>query len=1780
MNPLDVFRALTDTYDQFVHTYQAYRNPEIAQWMRERIEGKGFLWREPFLTLRRRYRLGATLEDLVTSGVLHRDVPDIFRSRVEDPDSPPIRPFFHQTEAIQRVLGGQNVVVTTGTGSGKSFAFAIPIVSEALRLRDEGVGGVKAIAVYPMNALANSQYADLSGRLAGTGLTVCNYTSDLEEGQDAALKAFREVTGREEPFDSEVISREVLRERGADVLITNYVMLELILTRFHDRSIFPFHQVAGLRFLVLDEVHTHTGRQGADVACLIRRLKEQTETSGRLRCIATSATVDSAAPERAAQQIAEFASRLFGEPFVAEDVIGETYADYLTGPDADPLRAEPAIPEALLVELRSGTEEALAAARDALCGQSASGAEDLRRQATIRFLERELIPEGSGWEAKPWSEIVHRYHKELRPSLDQESAERELEAALVTAARTMVRTEDEQDVPLLLPKVHSFFSQGRTVTACLRFHLSDLGQSTCPDCPEEDAPTFPLAFCGACGQEFLVAGVDESGPFRRAIPRDFESLEGWEASGPEGSGVARIPGRAGPPHRGYAAYLSPEQWDEGAAPADPSVVRKDGSPRQGYEGGVPRNISVCPACGALEGGCEHEEQLTMALVRRPLLLCPTCGIVYDRRAVEFNKFFLAGVVGKATATDALVSRLLEELPRDPKPSVIGFTDNRQDAAFQAAHLNDLHRRIHFRRALCIGLLRRGARDPASALPTDEAARAALEEMERTGTVPAYSRETTVEVGRAAAASRMTYLRYLEFGVVLEVATRHRRIQPSLEMVALLSVVYDGLEEVATREDFWSGIEALRSLDPLDRLDYLRGLLDLMRRAGAVDAESLNRPDDFRRDVIRRIDEGAQFHDEAYPARRPLVFSDDIPTDSWDYFVRRITQGPASLVRWTERALGMDRESATALVQKVVGVLASDKVRLLTTVQGRGGIGYRLNGGRLLLQVRETAGALVCPRCYTRWELSRPMACPACLKVEVRDSDLSGNFFRSEYSAPLEERLRVVAEEHSAQVQGGDRRRFELEFQDPDKPLNTLFCTPTMELGIDIGALSAVYMRNVPPAPANYAQRQGRAGRRAQAALVATFCGTFGRWGAHDQYFYRFPERIIAGTISPPRFLLDNRTLLESHLRAVVLQVADLKLPAAARDLLDTSEEGVGRALPLLGGLAEDWNRKVGEAKSKVLSFAKAAFGDELEAAGFAEQEVERLVDRFVEDFDRAYDAFRGEYADLVDEAKQIDRRAMFQGADQDDAVRRDAIIKRLGDMREGRGDFYSYRYLAVQGFLPNYAFPRRASSAYFNDRKEAIARAPTLALREFAPLNIIYYRGRRYRVERAQPRSRGHGRYWSPLKVCECGNFFLGDGVTQGGACPVCNRDLMSEHAYQSTIEVPDAVARRRGRISADEEERQRRGFDVRPYYRLGPRATRGILLVGDEELAGFAYVRHGELLLANFGFRTGDEVGFRLCDRCGQWLSSEEGAEEHSAEEGRRTCPAGGGPEDIHEKVVLYTRGTHDLVLLDGPVPAEVDRGGFGWSLLYALSSGFQVAYSADQSELGGFLFDHPETPGFVRLLLYETDEGGQGLLNHLTDTEGWRRVATRALEILHVDPSTGGDVDGACERACYDCLLSFYNQLHHRILDRRLVVPFLVRLLQAAVSLGGGEDRWDELEQAAVGAEPDVIRRMRELRLPQPNGQHRVIRRADGSPVTEADLFFEPNLVVWVQGTPHAKAYVAQRDERLRRELKGLGYRLVEVWGDRINEGLRELALALELPEIAQRAGAPLPAADQLRD
>lgn len=1624
----------------------AFSSEPIRDWVSEKVTDGSLYWREPFLSVVGKYAGGKPLEEIEG---LHPEVPGLVAGRIEGFEAPRA----HQSAAIERALAGHNVVIATGTGSGKSFAFFVPVISEALEARDASVAGVKAVVIYPMNALANAQYEDLVKLIDGTGLRICNYQRKLPELEGEARERWRELTGRAEPRECEVISRDALRKPpseggGTDILITNYVMLEYALTRFNDRHLFGPEQLGSMRTLVLDEVHTYSGRQGADVACLIRRFKEHAGAKD-LRCIATSATIDSSDDESAGEATAEFTTDLFGEPFSAEHIIVDEPALAEIDPSVDP---------------------------------------------EVAWLERTLAAETLGLD-KLGERFAAEIGGDARDALSRAVAEGKL-----------------------APKAHAFFSQGRQISLCIRSagtdqpHLSEHGETACQQCATEgieDVLALPIVFCIGCGQEYLVGATVATEKGSGFAPREFEGMGDSE---------------------GTPVYIYPANWDATEVPPDPDALKKDGTARKNHEGAVPENVLMCGRCGTLHGACEHTaDERPIALIRRPFMFCPACGIRHGR-AREFNKFRQVGLVGRASATDVLISRMIDELEAPRK--LLAFCDNRQDSSFQFSHLNAFHRRLHFRRALHAALS--SASEPLSPV---EAGWAALGAMKEANAVPDYAGAQTSKYGSGAQKAERRYAEYLAFAAVLEGSGYARLAQPSLVDAGAARIVYDGLDGVAADEALWEEIAELSGADPDLRHDYALGLLDIARRARAFDGDAFLDGEGFAAKIVDQIKETAHCHDPAFPASRPTVFTEEA-LNPRRFNIRGLLGAGSSPVRWTKRFFGLEKgDTATAqrIVRDTVGVLVHPNVGLLTTAADVDAPeGLVLASDRVTLESLDAPQGQRCPRCGARYGFLGSRPCVGCIKVETILAPSGDDYALDEYRAALGSRPPILAEEHSGQVRDEQRVRAETQFNDPEAALNVLVCTPTMELGIDVGQLSGTYMRNVPPSPANYTQRAGRAGRHGQPSLVLTFCGSGGRRGPHDRYFFERPERMISGRIAPPRFLLDNEALIASHLNSLVLSHLEVKLDKPG-ELINLEDDG----LPLFADKREAIETGVGAHREKILAAAGRVFAAERhEFAWLTDEWIEKRVDGFALGFDAAWNRFRGEYAAGRQELDELHARAQSAALGRHEIRRRESIEARLNDMREGRGDHYAYSRLAGDGFLPNYAFPRRAALAFMTDRQDAIPRAKPIALREFAPGNSIYYRGIRYQVDRALLAG-GAAEHWDKIKTCGCGAYVRGDAIATQAACPRCGASLMETVAYDSALELPDALARRRRRVSADEEERQRRGYRIEARYALS-----GARRSGQLGPLGIRYSHNGSLLLLNEGARASDDKGFTQCLRCRQW---DPDPDRHFGDDSK----CGTAEESLRAGIVLFTEGRHDLLELSLPLGTTQEA---ALSLAHALETGIEVAFQLDDYELSNEVFGDDVTGR--RILLYESDEGGIGILSRLGAGREWRRAIDRTLETLHIDPQTGEEAPNACVAACYDCLLTFYNQQWHAVLDRRPAVELLIALREAKFE-GGGDDaeRYEALLATAEGMEGDVLGRMRERGLAAPEKAHEPIV-INGAPVMSADLYYAAERIcVMCDGTPHEGESVAAADEKKRKRVKGKGYFVVAVPYDDIDAGLDEL-------------------------
>lgn len=315
MNVFELRNWLVANYGDFVHGFFHIQDTRIRDQVEAELKA-GLLWPEPLIQLNPSFEPGAWVDELVRTGTLHEACGTIFRKDKGASESggqgKPLRLHRHQTAALQVARAGHHYVLTTGTGSGKSLVYMIPIVDHVLR---KGSGqGIQAIVVYPMNALANSQEGEFEKFLC----------QGYPNNQGPVT--FARYTGQE----SNERKQEIIA-KPPDILLTNYVMLELLLTRPDEKPLIQAGK--GLHFLVLDELHTYRGRQGADVAMLVRRTREAF-TAEQLQCVGTSATLaGSGSYDEQRAEVAGIASMIFGAAVQPEHVIGETLRR--TTPDAD-----------------------------------------------------------------------------------------------------------------------------------------------------------------------------------------------------------------------------------------------------------------------------------------------------------------------------------------------------------------------------------------------------------------------------------------------------------------------------------------------------------------------------------------------------------------------------------------------------------------------------------------------------------------------------------------------------------------------------------------------------------------------------------------------------------------------------------------------------------------------------------------------------------------------------------------------------------------------------------------------------------------------------------------------------------------------------------------------------------------------------------------------------------------------------------------------------------------------------------------------------------------------------------------------------------------------------------------------------------------------------------------------------------------------------------------------------------------------------------------------------
>lgn len=1663
---------IVSDYASYIRSFLKIADPQIRETVEGELE-KGKLWPEPLLQFNPSFKMFGSLEDLVKAGKLHPDIRDIFKGYTL---------YQHQVQAIDLGTAGKDFVVTSGTGSGKSLTYIGSIFHHLLS--NPGARGVVAVVVYPMNALINSQFDEFT-----------RYKKNYEEstGQDFPI-SFGQYTGQEKEE-----ARQSMRENPPQILLTNYMMLELLLTRLRERAIRD-GIYENLRFLVFDELHTYRGRQGADVAMLIRRIRAR--CASPVVCIGTSATMVSVGSISAQRsEVAKVASKLFGKPFVSDQVVNETLDRSLAYTGTTPSTA------ALAAAIAAGVD----------VGEDP---EKLKAHPVAVWLENEVAldsRDGILVRRKPqrMTEIITRLA--LASNHTESTCRKYIEQLLqwISAANQGLQAAGKR-YTLLPYKLHQFISQTGSVYTTLdqdenRFITLEPGVYKQDE--EDKKPIFPNVFSRATGHAFIcVSRVGD-----HLEPREFRE------SSEDNEDVTD----------GYL-IIGEDVWD----PLEDSELLPDAWLRKTKSGTVPdgKKKAYFPIKLFFDelGNCSETKPLRWWgwFMRAPLLFDPTGGVFYDTKTNEGTKLTKLGSEGRSTSTTITAFSILNRLDDSgfvrADQKLLSFTDNRQDAALQAGHFNDFVQVVRLRAGIHKAL-QHAAVGHLTFATIGEAVFNALG-------LPFLDYANRNEEP-ALAPVRRNYEQclqtYLVYRAIADLRRSWRIVLPNLEQCALLSVEYADLDEIAADDSFWNGTPILADLEPVDRKEFIGTILDFFRLEYAIHSENYLTQSKIKENEkqFREMLRAPWTLDRNEDLREPFFIRYDTLPRAAKVFTK--SMGPVSslgkyiklYVRQREIDLDLKGSAYRTFILQVMRKLEQAdylKSQLARNEKNEEVPLYRLRLEKIIWKAGDgkTVKADVIKRRSYKEQAPR-----------------ANEFFQNLYKRDFAKMKRLRGEDHTGQLNTDQRIDRENKFREGD--ISALFCSPTMELGIDIRNLSVVHMRNAPPNPSNYAQRSGRAGRSGQAALVFTYCSSY---SPHDRHYFNDQESLVAGAVMAPRLDLCNRELLASHLNALV--VSEIGLPGL---------DDVGVAKPSIMRLVVDDNDKLpispsvragleispSQYDSLKSTFKRVIrdFAPELEGKAsmwYSDQWIEQNLGKIADHLDDALIRWRRLYRSarsiLTRATQKIESGTLSLTSDeyrkhkrnQDQATRQlDLLRNDLKGRSTELSEFYPYRYFASEGFLPGYNFTRLPLRVFLptsDSSGEFVSRPRSIALREFGPMNIIYHNGRKYRV--CQLVVQDAESTLTEAKISTKAGYFLPMDQKDLEICPFSGLNLgdqaNKEHLYD-LMEMAESRAEEIDRISCEEEERVSRGYDISTYFsvdggHLG-RVRKAVARTSENALLNLRYVPAARLMHVNYQWRSQKTEGFPMGLISGDWRSSMPEPDSNLNEE--------------YRLVKLWTSNLADALYIEPIQPLGLKPDGVV-TLQHALKRAIEGIFQVEPNEIGVVAVGNSEMPN---ILLYEAAEGSLGILSQFVeDVQVFRKVIEQAIKLCRYDD------DEYKGPATYDDLLSYYNQRDHKIIDRHLIKDALEKLLvcdveiQANPNFKNYEDHYQTLLQ---GLDPTSSTERKFIDYLYQNGLRlpdAAQKRVEGIYV-QPDFYYEPRIWVFCDGTPHDEAKVME-DDRVKRQ------------------------------------------------
>lgn len=1681
----------------------------------------------------------------------------------------PHAPYGHQLAAYHRLstkpkgterfARPQPTLVTTGTGSGKTEAFLHPILDHVLRAKKAGITGIKALILYPMNALANDQSARLDGLLVTypelTGVRVGLYTGEHGEGTKFASKHF--TTDRYE-----------MRQNPPDILLTNYKMLDMLLLRSEDAGLWQ-KSATSLTYLVLDEFHSYDGAQGTDVAMLLRRLAATltshwpadltglaqpfTEADrgaplGGMTPVATSATMGSG--QSASSRMLDFASRVFGVPFTEKSVITEsrlTPAQW----------ALPASPNAREIEYIRADVPATAK----LLGRHLDHAQRLAVLLPLLFENGEPMV---GWGEADLLDALRAH------PLIVQLAEQSQSAIALTALASSLLARESRPSPAattVLTHLLSLLAHVRAVAGLsglgVESHLwirepsridAKVNQATefrwsddVPTDEDDDAAYLPAIYCRQCGRsgwaaQLSATGIDlefAAGAIRTASYKRDSSIRFLILATGEANSAS---------HRVNLRYfdarsrrlLSVPSGEDEQFPAVPVLVHV------GTDAGEEAAASNCPAC---------EGQDTIRFMGSAIATLTSVAIsnvfghhaidVADKKALVFtdsvqDAAHRAGFIQSRSHSFNLRTSLRAAFNEDGETITL---DQLIDAVFATARAGDANQRF-------------------AVLPPDLAYRQGIVEFWQG---PGNNR--TFATAAKKIKHRLAFDAIREFGI-------DSAFGRTLEATGTITVEVDaGSSEALARiaksayDKRFDQIEGTGPR-PAALVAWVRGILQRLRRRGGIYHQWLegyirSGGDGWYVNGGRKRSEGMPGMRYSRSVPRFVAFGKQKTDTRFDKADTRTSW----YVQWTKRCLEVSSDHAPQLLRFLCMALEEEGVlREHSTKQG--GTVYSINQDRVLLssttdeELEGGALNLECDICKATNVL--PGAVAAQLKgAPCMSSGCDGhlqptrgdahNYYRNFYRSPYPKR--VVSREHSSLLPTKTRLEYETGFkQNPPAPgaPNVLVATPTLEMGIDIGDLSYVVLASMPTSVASYVQRVGRAGRRTGNSLILALVQ--GR-GEHLPKIYD-PLSIINGEVEPPSTYLEATEILQRQFAAFVGdRLARLgQVPEQTRQhnvlksadpdtylgkLIELVEQNgdaliadfTSRLAPYLGEssiealalwarhslrtdiekMVHTWNQDRAQLRFKLAAMQK----------GIKQLEAERDKIRSVHGF-KPTDALE-KLSDLPADLREAERELR-------------SAVAQTARMRAKLGEDWSSHWISMlesAGLFPNYTLlddtvtlnvevtRRNPETTEFEADTKPFTRGASSALMELAPGAAFYADGLEIKIDAIDlGENASRVERW---QICPCCGWHAevssGPASASGrvSTCARCGDGAIADSGQNMDVVRLQTVSARvfqdESAITDKSDERRRSYFSVIPLPDLDRRYSQAQWF---ESSTGFGieYLSRADITWLNLGATSSGAAErtlgghvvrtplFRVCSYCGKLDGS---VKENSKEEHRYWCKHRLDIEEHNATIAISRHLRTQGVVLHLPSAAAVSEEFAIPTLKAAILLGMQKQIGGTIGTLSIISLPNTKENGPNSILIHDQVPGGTGYLAAFKEPRLVHDALAAAWEVV-----TTCSCAEEARRACHRCLLPFAD--HGQVANVSRVDA--QRLLGILLGIGPASPRPDFARWGISTSRPESTATESALELRMRALLKQMLEKA-GAQMTEVPGLEGPKLIFSLPGS-----------------------------------------------------------------